>query len=245
MSGAVGNKRNITLAQLAYPTNGASVVSGLIPTNEQLFIQSYSLYNGSGSASDLGLGISQAFMIYRYTAIGNAVVNITAPIVNGGATSIFSITNNDGFIINSMQRFGFVRFNLTQGSSGSPAFSYQYWNGSGWASLTLTQSPTYSTGQVYIVFNPPVDWVPGSDTTISMGYCIRVRATTASSQAIIANSSTVARWIYYNLQLPTNTRSQAIFDDHPYLLEGNESLQPYFSSASNANTVEVSYQAMP
>jgi hypothetical protein len=34
-------------------------------------------------------------------------------------------------------------------------------------------------------------------------------------------------------------------DDHPKLLESGEALQPYFSTASNASSIEAAYQVAP
>lgn len=246
---AVGNRRHIQLAQGAFPTKGNATVQ-LVPQNDQVNLHSYSLFNANATAIDVGLGIAFApvpssWRLYQYPA--GTGVDVTTTIQAGSAVNIFDTTTNHGFIVEAKAPFGFIALNLSQAQSGSPVYVYEYWNGSAWVTLTLSNTPSYtSTGYTYITFQPPVDWAVGDGGLgINTGYSVRARASTAGGQAVIANVMRVARWIAYNAVTAADARFQATFENCPYLLDGGEQLAPYFGTANSLNTYEASFQVNP
>lgn len=125
----------------------------------------------------------------------------TSTIQAGTASTIFTASvNNDGYIVYGIQPFNKFTFVISQASTGTPTFSYEYWNGSAWAALTLTTTPTYSaTGTTSAEFVAPSSWAVG-DGTESGGnnnyYAIRVLATTHSNQDVKATSLSVYNTTY-------------------------------------------------
>lgn len=242
-----GNKYNITLFQKGYPTQGRDSYS-LVASNNVPYLHSFSAFNANGSASDIGLGIAHATTTWKLLQYPNGTpVDVTASIQAGSTVNIFDTTTNHGFLIESSKQFGYCVFNLTQAQSGSPVYTYEYFNGSAWVTLNLSQTPGYtSTGLAYIVFNPPADWALGDNSlTANSLWSIRVKASTAGGQAVQANSLRVARWITYRAGIPTQSQLQAVFDAHPYRLESGEAIVPFFASANNLNSIEAAYQQAP
>ena len=247
MTGAIGNRSSIKLAQVGYPTQGQAALT-LVPSNDRILLHSYSAFNAGGAACDVGLGIAfgaYAWKLYQYP--NGTGIDVTAAIQAGTATNIFDTTTNHGFMVECSHPFGYLAFNLTQAQSGSPVYVYEYWNGTAWTTLNLNNTPVYTgTGYAYVIFNPPVDWVQGDNGLgVNTGYAMRARASTAGGQAVTATSLRVARWIAYNNATPVESRFEAIFDTHAYILDSGEAIAPYFSTANNENAVEISFQVAP
>jgi len=248
MNTAVGNHRNLSIVQQGYYSQGQYTIPLVSSANlnESILLHSYSAYNANSSACDVGLGIgfnTAKWGLYQLTGGGTIATKASAPY------TLFDTVANDGFLIGSTFKFGYVVLNLSQAQAGSPVYTYQYWNGTSWATLVPMQTPVYtSTGYVYLTFNPPADWVVGSNGLISSSlsyYAIKVASTTAGSQAVLATSVQPARWLYYQQNLPGGSRLLADFNVRPWRMEGSEVLLPYFSIASQQNTVEASYQVAP
>lgn len=249
MSGAIGNHYNIETFQRGYPTQGTLSFT-LVANNMQVFLHSFSAFNAGGGATDIGLGIAHAnptWSLYTGNVNGGSPVNVTSTVQAGTATSIFDTTNNDGFMVESTKLFGYLTFTISQVQSGSPVYSYQYWNGVSWATLLTNQVPVYTgTGVVHLTFNPPGDWVKGDNGMgANNGYSIRVRSTTAGGQAVQITALRVAHWLCYRQTVPSVGQVQVIFDQHPKLLESGEAIVPYYSTASNLNSIEAAFQTAP
>jgi hypothetical protein len=246
---AVGTRYAIQLLQRAYPTQGQHSFT-LVPSNMQIYLHSFSAYNATAGAMDVGLGcafnpVPSVWRMYVGNVNGGTPTDVTSTIQAGTSINIFDTTANDGFMVECQKTFGYLTFNIAQAQSGSPVYSYQYWNGA-WTTLNLSQTPVYTgTGYVHATFNPPVDWVKGDNGMgVNTGYAIRVRSTTAGGQAVQVTSMRVARWFCYNQSLPATSRVQVIFDQHPDLLDNGEALVPYFQTANNLNAIEAAYQQM-
>lgn len=242
-----GNRRHIQLAQAGCPTIGASSFS-LVPQNAQINLHSYSAFNASATSCDVGLGVAFSPASWDfYTYNGTAALLVTPTVQAGSAVNLFTTTTNSGFMVECKAPFGFLMMTLSQAQSGSPAYTYQYWNGTAWTTLNVTTAATYtSIGVIYLTFNPPVDWVKGDGGLgLNTGYAILVKSSTAGGQSVTATQARVSRWIAYNVSLGGTSRFQVTFDIAPYLLDSGEQLSPYFSTANNLNTFEASWQINP
>lgn len=244
MIGAIGNRQQLQIVSSGYSSNGyESVVTA--PTNQQLLVHSFSAANGSSGARDLGLGIKFANGNWDLWRLAATDVEETDNIQNGTDVNLFSTTNNDGFMIQAKEKFSLAMFNVSQAETGAPVYTYEYYNGSTWSTLTLRNIIDYTTtGKKVIAFSPPIDWVvgDGSEGGASDLYSVRVLATTAPSQAVQADSMFVAKFIVYREDVPAKGQLQVVFDTRPLLLEQGETLVPYFESTSAGNVVEASYQ---
>lgn len=243
MNNAVGNRNNIIVYNRGYSTAGA-VQLPLSPTSQQVMLHSYALYNANTAASDVGLGISMSSAESFFYTVAAGVATQQS-VQSSSTVSLFTTSANSGILLEGRVPFGYIIMNLSQAQTGSPVYAYQYWNGTAWATLTTTLNTSYSsTGFVYITFKAPADWVPGDGgLTANNFYSVRVLATTAPSQAVQGSGVVVAKWISYQEQLSGGARLQATFSTRPILLEGSESLAPFFQTAFVQNAVEASYQA--
>tara|TARA_Y100000310_G_scaffold225116_1_gene227130 strand:- start:9028 stop:9801 length:774 start_codon:yes stop_codon:yes gene_type:complete len=163
--------------------------------------------------------------------------------------ALTTTTNNDGFVVQALQRFHVV--GITQGSTteaGSPVYEYTYWDGSSWTALTLIDTPDFtSAADTYLSFHAPVDWAKGGDTNDNIDtdkYAIRVRATTAPSTAPLGTILWVVRLLQFEEAVPDNNsiiwsetgaRGQSV-------LEGGEGIIPYFGTANASNGVVSRYR---
>ena len=234
--------------ECGYPTIARDAALSSPSTNKQLYIQSASVYNSTGSSIDCGVGVRYQVASWKLYQLNAASTDLTSTIQAGSSSTILPTTNNYGFLVQCKDVFGLISLTISQAELGSPTYSYQYWNGSAWATLTLRNSFVYtSTGSIAIAFAPPVDWAKGCGSlvadfnSLNAGYCIRVRGTTAPSTAVIVNAMAVSRlWAYRSLA----TKGSLLVDltASPALLEVGESVQPFFATAAANNSVEVSYQ---
>lgn len=135
------------------------------------------------------------FQLYsRIAATPN--VDRTAAIQAGTATTIFTTTINDGFLIYGVQKFDKVTMRISQAATGAPVYTYEYWNGSAWSALTTTAVPDYTTlASDTLEFSIPSNWAVGDGTEVGgnvLFYTIRALATTAPGTAVQITSLAIA-----------------------------------------------------
>lgn len=250
MNGVIGNKQGLSAEALEYPTQATSTVLVSPAANQQLYVHDITAYNATSSAMDIGLGFRYAAAAWKLYTVGASNVDVTALIQAGSAVNLFDTTNNHGVIIQNKGRFGLIIMDISQAQTGSPVYQYQYWNG-GWTSLTVNSTPVYTgTGYVALAFVPPVDWVQGNGSAVATlangnaGYCLKILATSAPSQAVQITDFQLAKlWAYRNITAKGSVSVR--FEMHPKLLESGEALQPFFATADVRNSVEFSYQEAP
>ncbi len=242
------NRQAVQLAEFAYPTVAKDAVLASPNSNRQLVVHALSAYNAHSAAMDVGLGVRFAPAAWKLYAVTASVTDVTSTIQAGSTQTILPTTNNHGFIVQAKSQFGLLSLTISQAETGSPTYSYQYWNGSAWTTLTLRNSPVYtSTGSIAIAFAPPLDWVAGNGSdspdlsSTEAGYCIRVRGTTAPSQAVRITALHVSRFLSFR-SLSSKATLSFKFEPYAALLEIGESVQAYFGTATANNSVEVSYQ---
>jgi hypothetical protein len=233
---------------VGYPDQSLTVPYAA-PSQQQLYVHSASAYNGTAAENRVGLFHTTSDSQFKLTQIlsgGNA--SATASIQSGVTISVLTTTNNDGCLFQSKEKFHLIAFNIIQAQTGSPVFTFKYYNGSSYVPLTLLNTPDFSqTGIQVILFNAPVDWVSGnggvsaSDNTM---FSIQVLATTASSQLVTINSLKIGKMIEHNAHVPQGASLKINFEDEPYLLQAGESIIPFFSYTSASNRIEIAYKTM-
>lgn len=111
-----------------------------------------------------------------------------------GDVPLFS-ANGDVLYMGMATRFDYVYFDLGTPASASIAPTWQYWDGTAWQTLTLTDNPAYGfTASGRVGFTPPAGWqirsLNGSDNL----YYIRVvRTASAALTPPVANQFTAIR----------------------------------------------------
>lgn len=244
----MGQYERLQTSTSAYPDQGHTI-SYTPSSTQQLEVHKVSAYNGTAAENSIGIFHSVAtpdFKLWKLLAAGDA--EFTSTIQAGSAVSIFNTTNNDGCLFQSKEKFNMISFNVSQAQTGSPVYTYKYYNGSGWATLTLLNTPAYSaTGIQVIVFNAPIDWVVGDSTedTDSTLFSIQVISTTAPSQAVQINSLKIGKMLAYSSSVLPSASLEVDFDEESYLLQVGESIIPFFSYTNASNRLEIAYKISP
>jgi hypothetical protein len=214
---------------------------------DQLHIYRLKAQNGTAGAIDVGLMkrlSSQIVSFYTITAANTPDATINTTLQAGTATQILSAVNNTGFLVQCSRKFNLIGLFISTASTGG-TFTLEYWNGSSYATLTAFAVPTaYAAGVQFIVFNAPVDWVPG--TSVGVGgssslYSIKVVATTAPANAVSASSLWVAEMLDFHTALASKGILEMEFPIKPLVLSGDEAIIPYFGTADAKNTIMGTY----
>jgi len=133
-------------------------------------------------------------------------VDRTSAIQAGTATTIFTTTNNDGFLVYAVNTFDKVTITISQAQTGVPVYTYEYWNGSAWSALTTTAVPDYTAlATDTLEFNIPSNWAVGDGTEVGGNtayYTIRALATTAPGTAVQITDMIVTN-TSYSTSVPT------------------------------------------
>lgn len=217
--------------------------------NQQLLLYYAKVQNQSGSTCDLALLSklsTNATKFGIYTSPG-PIVDATAAINAGTAENIFTTSNNDGFLIQSTKPFNLIGLTLSQGDTGSPVYSFKYYNGTSYVALpTIYATPSFtSTGDVVLLFPSPRDWVKGSTGGVggtSTNYSILVQASTAPGQLVKATAFWAGQLIDYAAAVPNNGYMDVQFEyEHPKVFDGLEGVLPYFATAGSSNNVTIQY----
>lgn len=243
-----GNMQFIETSSVAYSDQSLTVPYSA-PSTQQLKVQSVCAYNATTAENPMGIFHSvtnNQFKVFKLLAAGDT--EVTTAVQAGTATAIFNTTNNDGVLYQSKNKFNMVTFNVSQAQTGSPVYTYKYWNGSTFATLTLINTPTYSTtGIKAIVFDAPTDWVVGhgGETADNEMYSIQVISTTAPSQAVNINSIKVCKMLKFADIVPQGGSLNVDFGDHPYLLQVGETIIPFFSYTNSLNRIDMTYKINP
>jgi hypothetical protein len=183
-----------------YPTFGVQyqnriVVMGGASNRHQLYCSTVSDHENFVGPN---FGNSRWELWSRIAATPN--VDRTATIQAGTATTIYTTTNNDGYLAYGVNPFNKITFVVSQASTGAPVYTYEYWNGSAWTAFTPTTLPTFTaTGTTSLIFDAPSAWAAGDGTEVGgsvLYYTIRALATTAPATAVQITSMTVINTNY-------------------------------------------------
>lgn len=223
---------------------GTAVVSPA--TGRVLWLYAAHLVNRAATQSDLAVLKRRTDSDLGFGTVVDAnTPDYTA--VTAGPVNIFSLVANDGFLVQSTRKFHFISLNITQAQTGTPVYAYEYWNGAAWAALPMLSTPDLTTtGTKIFMFAPPLDWARGTDATVgadptSANYNIRIRATTAPTQVVIASAlPTIGTIIHFMPKLPINGALSLVYrEEFPERFEALEELVPYFEVPAAANLVTV------
>lgn len=221
------------------------------PTGKQINLFKANALNQSGSAIDVGICKKQALTNWKFYTLTAAnspnATDFTSAIQASGAVNIFTTTNNDGFMVGAKDRFNIIGLNISSAQTGSPVYEYTYFNGTSYVTLpTLAVPASYAVGTQLVVFAAPADWAVGTTGTVGGDptyYYIRVRATTAGTAIVQANTAYVCTFLQYQSALANNGTLQFSVMDSvlPLTLQGTEQVLPYFATANNKNVMSVLY----
>lgn len=213
-----GNRENIlTLPMMAYPNQSYDSILTPAP-NQQLLVTSISARNGGFSYNKIALA---------HTIQTPALILPAAP-------------SAGSYMIQSTKRFNMVAFTLTTADTSGAVFSYQYWNGSTWNTLTLVNTPDFTIlGSQAIVFTMPLDMAQ----TVSTGsYAIRINTSLTSNY--VFGGVKVAKTLAYEYSVAPHQIIEVTFQ-RPLLLAATEQIIGFFAFPSASNSMDASYQINP
>jgi hypothetical protein len=231
---------------IAYATKGKAYAFP-VPASKQAYIYNLRAFNNSGAAQNVGIMqrfVASEYTLWKYVNIGAVYTNLSATLAAGTPVSIFTGTVNDGFVVQANQVFGMVGFTISTNQAGG-TFTYKYWNGSAFTTLTTLEVPANynTTGDNWVVFQAPVDWVIGGPTGVNQTqYSIFVQSTVVPAGAVSISAIWVAEFLEFYFGVPNNAAVQLGFSDtKPYLLNGGEGIIPYFSVPNATNQFGAFY----
>jgi len=109
-------------------------------------------------------------------------------------------TEGDAIYFGADYKFSEVRINVTTaGDYSDITIEWEYWNGSAWASLTVTDNTNGFTvsGTNEVTFTPPADWAK-TEVNGVRAYYIRARATFGASPSITTAPLAGEVWCWHN-----------------------------------------------
>jgi len=216
----------------------------------QIQLYSMRLINESGSAGDLAVLQTLADdAVNVYTFNGTAVTDVTNTILAGSNISLFTATAGSGIVIEAAKKIQAFIVNVSVNQSGANTFAIQYSNGSGFTNVlqTMNVPTTFNgapTGRFVVFFSPGNDFAPGCGLagTDSSQYQIKFNAVSAGTTCSI-NALKAAISVQYSPSVANNSALEVVFSEqYPYMLEGGESIVPFFEVSSNNNKVIAFYQ---
>lgn len=249
------NRRYSRLQMVSYNQNLKDAI--LTPASgSAIAIGKIYVANRSGSTVDVGFAYRQPNAQWEAGQIDDSATpdiiddSSAAKSTSAGGFELFTVsTNNDGFYVQSVDRFNAVGMVIdTAASGGSPVFSYKYYNGTSMTALTPIQSATFtSTGYTYFLFAPPHDWAKGSTAAVgadSDKYIIEVIATTAPSSAGgLASDVRLYNVFEFYPQLATLNEVIEDFSEQEFVCPTGASVMPFFGgTASASNLAWVDYR---
>jgi hypothetical protein len=216
----------------------------------QIQLYSMRLINESGSASDLAVLqtlASDAIDVFTYN--GTTATDVTNTLNAGSNISFFTATAGSGVVIQAPKKIQAFIVNVSVNQSGANTFAISYSNGSGFSSVlqTVNIPATFNgapSGQFVVAFSPGNDFATGCGLTgtDSSMYQIRFTAVSAGTTCSI-NALRAAISVQYSPSVSSNSALEVVFSEqYPYMLEGGESIVPFFEISSNLNKVIAFYQ---
>lgn len=219
-----------------------------IAANYQLQLYGALAHNRSGGTIDVGLlrllnALSTSWKIYKLATA--TYTDVSAAIKAGTATAFFT-SNNDAIYIGSKVPFGIAGLGISTSEAGSPVYTYKYYNGTSFATLTMVETITsYLISDDLLVFIPPYNWAKGGNASLDSNmYFLEIKATTAPSTLPQLNNAWVAEWLTFREGVVDNGSLELDANIEPLMFESGEGLVPYFGTANAANLIEASYKNM-
>lgn len=240
------SRQYVQIHETAYPNKSLDAALSA-SASQQLLIQSVAAVNGTGASADIGIFASVNDSQFKVIAKAASDTDVTATIQAGSAITILPTTNDYGFIVQASRRFNCIAFNVSQAETGSPTYTYAYWDGSTWQSFTPLSSTVYTGTNDAIVFAAPLDWAVGSDSLVGDDgmYSIRVVGTAAPATAVQIDAIRIGSTLSYREGIGQYGALNMSMDNEPLLLQGGEVVFPYFSTADAGNRLEIAYKVSP
>lgn len=226
------------------------------PLKERLVIGSVEVGNSSGSDAPCGFGLEQQDAMWLAgqwdDSASASYTDDTTDAQDSGADdfALFTLTNDDGFVVQSDREFNIVGITVSTAEAGSPVYAYKYWNGSAWTALTTLAAPDYSgAGDTYLTFLKPHDWaaLESSDTPVATDgltagkYAILAQATTAPTTAPLATELWAVELIDY-VEAVGDGKSITLLANGEIKMPHSGPIVPYCGTADDDNWINIEFR---
>lgn len=243
-----------TTAPIAYAGQcGPDVV--LSPdSGKQLAIGEAVLVNREGNANDVGFAWKQPNSMWVAGQIDASAVpdyiddTVGAKAGVSDGFAVTTTTNDDGFLAGSTNKFNVIGMTVTTGEGGSPAYVYEYYNGSAMVALPTYFSPAAFTAANHVIaFPAPHDWAKGTTaavaTTLDDYYCVQMVPSTAPTTAVLASTLWLGTLVDFFPQLGDDTALNFEMATEVVIPAG-AGIMPCFGLASTGNTIQLHWRPL-
>jgi len=220
----------------------------------KLYIFNAMAVNGSGGNEDIAYVTKMADAGWKWATITAASTpdatddTTDAQDVGAGDMSLYTTTNNDGWLACATRQFNIIGFTVSQADGGGAVYAYKYYNGSSMATLTTLHIPANysSTGDKVHVFYAPSDWAKGTTSGVSTSlgsyYCIEGIASTAPAQATLGTIAWLGQANAVDFDVPDTVQS-TFNPSVPLELGANDTFGCYFETANASNACSALWGA--
>lgn len=137
-----------------------------------------------------------------------------------------SIDVNDAYYFGGKEPFYKLRINIGQNGVGAWAITWEYYNGTSWATIPDVYDGTNSfkagTGNKDVVFSPPSNWATTTVQSIST-YWIRARITTGDASPTTRAKGTQS-WVFLQIMNKLTNASGVAEESYQYLADEEVSI---------------------
>jgi len=151
------------------------------------------------------IGFSSIDKAFFYNANTGEYTDETTDINESTADDVLlppqqATTEGDAIYFGSDYKFSKIRINVsTAGVYSDITIVWEYWNGSAWATLTVTDGTNgfQNSGTNEVSFTPPGDWAKTTVNGVTM-FWVRARATFGASPSITTAPLAAQGWHWFN-----------------------------------------------
>lgn len=249
---------------MAFPDIAKESMSITLPptglaTKLKCYLSYVEVGNSSGGDASCGWGVELPDAMWKAGLWDNsetpAYIDDTTDAQDSGTSdfALQSLTNNDGFVVQSTEKFNIIRILVGTAEVGTAATDeYTYWNGSSWTTLpTLSTVDHTGTGDEFLQFLTPDDWakLATGDTPVDShgldagSYAIRYRATTApGTTAALATDLAVIKLLDYIEKVGDGASVTRKYSGAGLKVPYGQQVLPFCSTANAANWISVDYR---
>jgi len=187
------------------PPNVVSVKVTSVASGDRVAVFRLTAAGGDINKQRYQLGYIHPEYVYFYNANSDSYTDETEDASESTADDVYlppqqTTTEGDAIYFGDSHKFNTVRINVTTaGSYSDITIVWEYWDGSAWTTLSVTDNTNGFTtaGTNEVTFTPPGDWAKTS-VNGTTAYWIRARATFGASPSITTAPLAGEAWHWFN-----------------------------------------------
>jgi hypothetical protein len=188
-----------------YPPNIIAIVVQSCVEGDRVGVFRLTATGGDINKQRYQLGFSTIDKAFFYAADTATYTDETTDINNPTVDDVLlppqqTTTSGDAIYFGSDYKFSKIRLNVsTAGVYSDITISWEYWNGTAWTTLTVTDGTSGFTvsGTNEVTFTPPTDWAKTTVNGVTM-YWVRAVATLGTAPSITTAPLGAQGWHWFN-----------------------------------------------